>query len=57
MTLDLPDALSERVMNALKADPRTIELRSLAPHFYSLSQRTLELFDEDEMVDILINVR
>lgn len=57
MTLDLPDALSERVMNALKADPRTIDLRSLAPHFYSLTERTLELFEEEEMVDILIDVR
>lgn len=56
VTLDLPSALSERVMNALKADPRTIDLRSLAPHFYNLSERILELFEEEEMVDILTNV-
>lgn len=43
-------------MNALKADPRTIDLRSLAPHFYSLSERVLELFEEEEMVDVLSNV-
>ncbi|KAL2215814.1 DNA replication complex GINS protein psf3 [Thermoascus aurantiacus ATCC 26904] len=53
VTLDLPSALSERVMNALKADPRTVDLRSLAPHFYSLGVRILELFEEEEMVDIL----
>jgi len=40
-------------MNALKADPRTVDLRSLAPHFYSLGVRILELFEEEEMVDIL----
>ncbi|KAJ5606200.1 hypothetical protein N7510_008981 [Penicillium lagena] len=53
VTLDMPDALSERVMNALKADPRTVDLRALAPHFYSLSERILEIFEEEEMVDVL----
>lgn len=43
-------------MNALKADPRTIDLRALAPHFYNLSERILELFEEEEMVDVLSNV-
>lgn len=52
----MPPALSERVMNALKADPRTVDLRSLAPHFYSLSERLLELFEEEEMVDVLTEV-
>lgn len=56
VTLDLPSALSERVMNALKADPRTVDLRTLAPHFYSLGVRILELFEEEEMVDILADV-
>ncbi|KAF4215700.1 hypothetical protein CNMCM8980_008313 [Aspergillus fumigatiaffinis] len=55
VTLDLPSALSDRVVNALKADPRTVDLRSLAPHFYSLSERVLDLFEEEEMVDVLIN--
>lgn len=44
-------------MNALKADPRTIDLRSLAPNYYRLSERVLELFEEEELVDILSNVR
>ena len=56
VTLDIPSALSERVMNALKADPRTVDLRSLAPNYYRLSERVLELFEEEEMVDILSNV-
>ncbi|CRG84800.1 DNA replication complex GINS protein psf3 [Talaromyces islandicus] len=53
VTLDLPSALSERVLNALKADPRTVDLRNLAPHFYSLGVRILELFEEEEMGDVL----
>lgn len=56
VTLDMPDALAERVMNALKADPRTVDLRALAPHFYTLSERILEIFEEEEMVDVLIDV-
>lgn len=56
MTLDLPAALSQRVINALKADPRTVDLRAQAPHFYNLGTRILELFEEEEMVDVLIDV-
>ncbi|KAL9097121.1 MAG: hypothetical protein Q9165_000547 [Trypethelium subeluteriae] len=56
VTLDLPAALSQRVMNALKADPRTVDLRAQAPHFYALAARMLELFEEEEMVDILTEV-
>jgi hypothetical protein len=52
----MPDALAERVMNALKADPRTVDLRALAPHFYTLSECILEIFEEEEMVDVLIDV-
>ncbi|KAF4312465.1 DNA replication complex GINS protein PSF3 [Botryosphaeria dothidea] len=52
-TLDLPVALSARVMNALKADPRMVDLRALAPHFYALGARMLELFEEEEMGEIL----
>ncbi|EGE00254.1 GINS complex subunit Psf3 [Trichophyton tonsurans CBS 112818] len=53
VTLDLPKALSEQVINALKADPRTVDLRALAPHFYRLGCRILQLFEEEEMVDVL----
>ena len=57
ITLDMPTPLSPRVQNALKADPRTVELRGLAPHFYGLGERVLGLFDEDELCTVLINVR
>ncbi|MCJ1367851.1 DNA replication protein [Acarospora aff. strigata] len=53
VTLDLPNALSQRVLNALKADPKTVDLRALAPHFYGLGARILELFVEEEMVEVL----
>ena len=55
-TLDIPAALSPRVQNALKADPKTVELRGLATHFYSLGERVQGLFDEEALCDVLINV-
>lgn len=55
-TIDMPTALSPRVMNALKASPRTVDLRAQVPHFYSLGIRMLELFEEDEIVEVLTDV-
>ncbi|CAD0113558.1 unnamed protein product [Aureobasidium uvarum] len=55
-TLDLPQALSQRVMNALKADPKTVDLRAQAQHFYNIGARMLELFEEEEMVDVLTDL-
>ena len=43
-------------MNALKADPKTVELRALAPHFYALGARILDLFEDDELADVLTEV-
>lgn len=53
ITLDLPSVLGPRVLNALKADPRTIDIRALAPHYYALGSLMLELFDEEEIVDVM----
>ena len=52
----MPSALSDRVLNALKADPRSLDLRAQAPHFYNLGARMLELFEEDEIIDVLNQV-
>ena len=56
-TIDLPPSLSQRVLNALKANARTVDLRAQAQHFYSLGARMLELFEEDEIADVLGDVR
>ncbi|RDW68301.1 DNA replication complex GINS protein psf3 [Coleophoma crateriformis] len=54
VTLGLPPALAPRVMNALKADPKSVDLRALAQHFYGLGARILELFDEKEICEVLM---
>lgn len=56
-TLDLPAALGPRVLNALRADPVSVDLRAQAPWFYGLGERMLELFDEEEVGDVLTDVR
>ncbi|KAM3065862.1 DNA replication protein [Clarireedia jacksonii] len=55
VSLDLPSCLSPRVLNALKADPKSVDLRSLAQNFYGLGARTLELFKEEEVCDVLMD--
>jgi GINS complex subunit 3 len=54
VTLDLPPCLAPRVMNALKADAKSVDLRALAQNFYGLGARILELFEEDEVCDVLM---
>ena len=56
LTIELPSSLSPRVLNALKADSRTVDLRGLAPHFYQLAAMVLELYDLEEVVDVLSEV-
>ena len=56
-TLDLPASISPRVLAALKAGPKTVDLRQLASHYYDLAARVLELFEEEEIVDLLSEVR
>ncbi|KAK4695837.1 GINS complex subunit 3, partial [Lecanoromycetidae sp. Uapishka_2] len=55
--LDLPPSLSPRVLNALKADAKTVDLRALCGHFYEFSTRVLELYpyvqEAEDMTDLL----
>ena len=55
--LDMPSALGQRVMNALKADPKSVDIRAQAQFFYGLGERMLDLFEEEEMVEVLLDVR
>ena len=56
MTLDFPATLQQRVINALTADPRTVDLRAQAPHFYALGARIMDLFDDPTVLQTLLNV-
>lgn len=54
VTLGTPPSLTPRVLNALKADPKSVDLRALAQHFYALGARYLELFEEEEICEVLM---
>lgn len=56
LTLDFPPALQQRVMNALRADPKSVDIRNQAPHFYTLATRILEIFEDENMTEVLIDV-
>ncbi|KAG5979038.1 DNA replication protein [Claviceps digitariae] len=53
LTLNLPPCLSEKVINALKADPRAVPLRDQSAHLYGIGVRMLDLFDERELGAVL----
>ncbi|KIV80453.1 hypothetical protein PV11_07951 [Exophiala sideris] len=55
VTLNFPMPLQQRVINALKADPKTVDLRAQAPHFYALGARIMELFDDQAVLDTLLD--
>lgn len=55
-TIDTPSVLSERVLNALRADPKSVDIRAQAQWYYELGERMLELFEDEEMVEVLTDV-
>ena len=57
ITHDFPAFLEARVMNALKADPKSVDLRALYAFFYEGAAACLEgLEDENEIVGVLEEV-
>lgn len=55
-SLDMPAPLGTRVMNALRADPKSVNVRAQAQRFYGLGERMLELFEDDEVAEVLNDV-
>ncbi|OAA63170.1 DNA replication complex GINS protein psf-3 [Cordyceps fumosorosea ARSEF 2679] len=53
LTLNLPPCLSDAVVAALKAEPRAVALRDQSPHFFGVSARMLDLFDERALGTLL----
>lgn len=56
VSIDFPPALQQRVVNALKADPKSVDIRAQASHFYTLAARVLELFEDDALIEVLTEV-
>ena len=56
LTLDLPASLQPRVLNALKADAKSVDVRGLDVYFFEGGSRILELLEEEQVGDILSEV-
>ena len=54
VTLSPPSAIAgDRQLNALKADPRVVDLRSWCRFYWGFGGRWVELWDDDEVVEVL----
>ncbi|KAK4183615.1 DNA replication complex GINS protein psf3 [Podospora australis] len=53
VTFDLPPALGNDVVSALKADPRAVPLRDRSAHFYGLATHMMDLSEEQELGQVL----
>lgn len=51
--MSLPTSLSGEVVQALKADPRSVALRDQSAHFYALGTRMLDLFEDKELAAVM----
>jgi GINS complex subunit 3 len=56
VTLDFPAAMQGKVVNALKADPKSVDLRAQASYFYEVGGRVLELFEDEDLEGVLGDV-
>ncbi|EME45000.1 hypothetical protein DOTSEDRAFT_70896 [Dothistroma septosporum NZE10] len=52
-SLDLPPALGPKVMAALAAGPKSVDIRAQAQWFYGMGERMLDLFDDEEVAELL----
>ena len=55
--LDMPNALGKRVVNALSADPKSVDVRAQAQFFYGLGQNMLSVVEDLEVMGVLVDVR
>lgn len=55
-SMDVPSALGPKVMAALAAGPKSVDIRAQAQWFYGMGERILNLFDDEELADVLSKV-
>ena len=54
--MDFPACLERKVINALKADGRAVDLRGLNAHFFGVGGRVLEVFEDEGVEGVLVEV-
>lgn len=48
-----PQIFSTKVMNALKTDPASVDIRALSPVWFSLANKWIDLYNEDDFADVV----
>lgn len=51
-----PDFLGPKVLNAIRADPNSVDLHSIASNYYRLTEKWLALFNDAELVDAVMTM-
>lgn len=51
-----PDFISPKVLNAIKADPKTVDLHSIMSHFYKLSEKWSSMYNETLLIETAMSM-
>ncbi|CAK9442134.1 uncharacterized protein LODBEIA_P58770 [Lodderomyces beijingensis] len=49
-----PEAINEKVQNAMKSDAKSLDLHKLSPQYYKLIERWCNLFYEPQLVELIM---
>ncbi|KAI3405121.1 PSF3 [Candida oxycetoniae] len=50
-----PEFINDKVKNAFKSDPQSLNLHKLSPQYYKMIQRWCSLFYEPDLVELIMN--
>ncbi|CCD25914.2 DNA replication protein PSF3 NDAI_0G01380 [Naumovozyma dairenensis CBS 421] len=51
-----PDMFSPKVINAIKADPASLDLHAINSYFYSLATKWITLFNDKQLAEVVHNL-
>ncbi|KAM9932448.1 hypothetical protein OXX80_007918 [Metschnikowia pulcherrima] len=49
-----PDFISPKVLNAIKADPKSVDLHSIMSNFYRLSEKWAAMYNEESLIETVM---
>lgn len=56
LEMSTPESFSQKVTNAIKTDPVSLDLHSINPHFYELALKWCALYSEKDLAEIVSNL-
>lgn len=54
--LSQPDFLNAKVINAIKANPLSIDLHSILTNYYRLSEKWAAMFSDEELIEVVLTM-